>query len=99
MTPEEMAEALELSPTTIRNYLGGRTKPKFATIESWALRCGVPLDWLRTGALVSTGGTTPSPDGQHTGDSFGIAVVPDMYRYGPRRRSTDRYRHRDLVAA
>jgi len=44
-----MAEELELSRYTISNYLHGRTRPSRAVLRVWAMRCGVPFDWLLTG--------------------------------------------------
>ena len=46
----EIAAELGVSRTTISNYLWGRTIPRRADLVTWALRCGVPFDWLETGA-------------------------------------------------
>lgn len=45
----EMAELLEVSGNTVGNYLAGRSVPSAATLRVWAMRCGVPLDWIRYG--------------------------------------------------
>lgn len=42
----EMARHLGASRTTISNYLHGRTQPRRADLIAWAMRCGVPFDWL-----------------------------------------------------
>jgi transcriptional regulator with XRE-family HTH domain len=46
MKSAAMAEFLDVSENTIRNYLSGRTRPRLGVLRIWALRCGVPLDWL-----------------------------------------------------
>jgi transcriptional regulator with XRE-family HTH domain len=46
---EQMADEVGKSVTTIRNYLSGRTHPGRAVVVTWALRCGVPFDWLAYG--------------------------------------------------
>src|SRR4051812_9001888 len=48
----EMAETLDASRTTVSNYLHGRTKPRRPDLAMWALKCGVPLEWLVTGHTV-----------------------------------------------
>lgn len=51
----EMAEHLDLSRTTISNYLHGRTKPGRSDLRYWALKCGVPFDWLVQGVQSMEG--------------------------------------------
>ncbi len=58
----EMAEYLEVAPTTMSNYLSGRTRPKAAAIRAWAMRCGVPYRWLATG-VSDLGGPSDVPKG------------------------------------
>lgn len=48
----EMADYLEVSRTTVSNYLHGRTQPRRRDLRSWALRCGVPFDWIVEGSEV-----------------------------------------------
>ncbi len=43
---ETMAHEIRRSTTTIRNYLSGRTIPSHTVLVVWAMRTGVPLDWL-----------------------------------------------------
>jgi transcriptional regulator with XRE-family HTH domain len=47
----DMADYLGISRTTISNYINGRTEPKKQTLRLWAVRTGVPLEWLETGHL------------------------------------------------
>ncbi|WP_428831898.1 helix-turn-helix transcriptional regulator [Gulosibacter sediminis] len=48
---QDMAETLGVSRQTIGNYTSGRTNPSKATLMAWALRTGVPLEWLQTGHI------------------------------------------------
>lgn len=45
----EMADLLEVSGNTIGNYLAGRSIPSAAVLRVWAMRCGVPLEWIKYG--------------------------------------------------
>lgn len=45
----EMAAHLGISRTTVSNYLHGRTKPRRGDLIAWAMRCGVPFEWLVNG--------------------------------------------------
>lgn len=63
VTVSEMARHLGISRTTISNYLHGRTRPRRGDLIAWAMRCGVPFDWL-VGAdsnHVLDGEETPAP--------------------------------------
>lgn len=46
VTVSTMARHLGISRTTVSNYLHGRTQPRRSDLIAWALRCGVPFDWL-----------------------------------------------------
>lgn len=63
LTNEQMAEVLGVSTTTIRNYVSGRTSPKDGMLRQWALRCGVPYQWLKTGEVDSITPNTPGEQG------------------------------------
>ena len=45
----ELATEIGVARTTIGNYEAGRVKPRKIVLKAWALRCGVPLEWLETG--------------------------------------------------
>jgi len=49
VNPEGMASEIGRAPTTIRNYLSGRTDPSRGVVTAWAVRCGVDRDWLWDG--------------------------------------------------
>lgn len=44
-----MAEELGLTRVTVGNYLALRTTPSRSVLRVWALKCGVPFEWLLTG--------------------------------------------------
>ena len=59
---QEMAEYFDVSRNTIGNYLAERTKVDRRTLMLWALRTGVPVEWLETGI---------APTGDDGGDGVG----------------------------
>lgn len=65
----EMAAELGVAETTIRNYLSSRTTPHRGTLIAWALRCGVPFEWLAHGTVPGRDGG-PGPDGTGTSDQY-----------------------------
>lgn len=60
--PEEMAEHLGVHINTVRNYVGGRRSPNRSVLRVWALRTGVPFEWLNEG-------NEERPDPGATGDT------------------------------
>lgn len=68
---QEMAEYLGVSRNTVGNYLSGRTHPDRRTTRLWAIRTGVPLEWLEEGIIAPSG---DDPDG-------GDVVTPHTRRY------------------
>ena len=46
----QLAADLGVSRNTVGNYEGGKVTPRRPVLVSWALRTGVPLSWLETGA-------------------------------------------------
>ena len=52
VSTDEMAAVLEVSVRTIGNYENERTPVKGPVIKEWAMRCGVPYEWLRTGHVT-----------------------------------------------
>ena len=61
-----MAEYLGISRNTVGNYTSGRTVPDKRTLRLWAMRTGVPLEWLETGEV---------PDGDPQGPDGGVSVT------------------------
>lgn len=68
MKVSEMGEYLEVSPATMTNYLAGKKVPR-PVVVAWALRTGVPFEWLDTGmepiSPPPSGPRGPSDDGKN----------------------------------
>ncbi|MEV4902390.1 helix-turn-helix transcriptional regulator [Citricoccus sp. NPDC055426] len=45
----EFAEEIGISLKSVTNYENGHTAPRQIVMKAWALRTGVPLEWLQTG--------------------------------------------------
>ena len=79
---QEMSAELGVHRNTVSNYLSGRTLPPTSAVKVWALRCGVPYEWLRTGLEPHDGGPSApgdqggSPSGQKTNRTKLAAVLP-----------------------
>lgn len=43
---QQMADYLEVSRTSVSNWLNGRNRPSRPALRLWAMRCGVPFGWL-----------------------------------------------------
>lgn len=81
---QDMADYLEISRNTVGNYINGHTPPPGPVLRLWAMRCGVPYEWLRLGGdpLDSPrgGGATP-------GITAGILRILAPKTVVPQRRS------------
>jgi transcriptional regulator with XRE-family HTH domain len=56
----ELAEEIGVGRSTIVTYETGKSQPPRPVLLSWALRCGVPFEWLAD-LGPSTWGGQPSP--------------------------------------
>ena len=45
----EMADYLGVSRNTVSTWINGRITPSLQSRRLWAMRTGVPLEWLETG--------------------------------------------------
>lgn len=52
---DQMAAELGVHKNTITNYMRGHTVPSRGVLIAWALRTGVPFEWLLTGHLAEGG--------------------------------------------
>lgn len=57
----EMADYLGVSRNTVSNWINGRVPPGKQSIRLWAMKTGVPYEWLHDGVSSS-----PSPSGPTT---------------------------------
>lgn len=72
MTNLDMAKVLEVSPNTVSNYINGNTQPRKLYLREWALKTGVPLEWLETGEFPGTPETEKAAARQASG---GIGIM------------------------
>lgn len=63
---QEMADYLGVERNSVSRWINGRTQPSKQTLRLWAMRTGVPLEWLETGA---------PPPGLEPG-TYGFTVCP-----------------------
>lgn len=56
---QEMADYLDVGRNTVSNWINGHNPPPGPAVRLWAMRCGVPLEWLKDGIETST----PTPGG------------------------------------
>ena len=90
----EMAAYLEVSRNTVSSWINGRNRPPAATVKLWALRCGVPYEWLAHGIDPGDGGDAPgnvrpgAPNGGITSGGLPTAEVLTFVRPLTHRRST-----------
>jgi len=60
----EMADYLGVTRQTVGNWINGHVKPSRQSLLLWALRTGVPLEWIETGTVSdSSEHEKPRPDG------------------------------------
>lgn len=60
---QDMAEYMGISRNTITNWTHDKSRPTRGDLRLWAMRTGVPLEWLETG-------TAPQPDGPEGGSTL-----------------------------
>lgn len=51
----ELAQDIGISRNTVANYEHGKTKARRPVILAWAVRTGVPVEWLWTGSTEAPG--------------------------------------------
>jgi len=59
LTVHEMAEYLGVTRGTVSTWINGHIAPSTQTMMLWAMRTGVPFEWLTDG--VDTTATAPCP--------------------------------------
>lgn len=75
---QDMADYLEVSRNTVGTWINGRNKPSPQTVRLWALRCGVPFEWLRHGIV---GALSPQPGGDAVWAPRGSNPEPADYKF------------------
>lgn len=56
----ELAHDIGVSRNTVANYEHDKTKARRPVVLAWAVRCGVPMEWLWTGSTELA--TAPMPE-------------------------------------
>lgn len=51
----ELARDIGVSRNTVANYERGKTTARRPVVLAWAVRCGVPIEWLWTGRVPESG--------------------------------------------
>lgn len=51
MSVQEMADYLDVDRSTVSTWINNRIYPPFATQRLWAMRTGVPFEWLHHGDM------------------------------------------------
>lgn len=59
VTVQEMADYLGVTRGSVGNWINGRIEPSLQTTRLWALRTGVPFEWLERGEVPAP--TPPVP--------------------------------------
>lgn len=49
VSAQQMADYLDVSRNTISNWINGRVTPSTQSVRLWAIRTGVPYEWLQNG--------------------------------------------------
>lgn len=49
LSTEDLAAELDVTARTVTNYETGQTRPRRPTLALWALKTGVPFEWLDGG--------------------------------------------------
>lgn len=76
----EMGEYLGITRETAGRYINGKADMPLQTMRLWALRTGVPFEWLKTGEAPSPGGDgasseCPQPGSNRRPADYKSAVV------------------------
>jgi transcriptional regulator with XRE-family HTH domain len=64
----EIADHLGVSLNTVNNWLGEKTKIRYAFVVLWAQKTGVSLDWLLDDDTIHLGDDSIHPDDEHVED-------------------------------
>lgn len=51
MSVQDMADFLGVARNTVSTWINDRIHPSEQTLKLWAIRTGVPLEWLKHGAV------------------------------------------------
>lgn len=78
----ELARDIDVSRNTVHNYETEKVAPRRIVLRAWALRTGVPLEWIETGVAPGGGG---DPHEGLKSPNYGLIAQPVSLRHAPRR--------------
>lgn len=52
---QDMADYLDVSRNTVSAWINGRTPPSTQSLRLWALRTGLPYEWIKDGEVSQNG--------------------------------------------
>lgn len=55
LSQSDFAAEIDVSPRSVSNYESEAVTPKKIVLKAWALRTGVPLEWIETGEVPNNG--------------------------------------------
>lgn len=91
----EMAEYLEVHRNTVSNWIYGHARPPASAVKLWAMRCGVPYEWLSgQSSYIRSGIHEDSRPGYHPVDSELAAGMKPISHLVPLVRPADAARIR-----
>ncbi len=70
---QEMADYLGVARNTVSTWINGKIVPSVQTQRLWALRCGVPYEWVHAGAM---NGDSPPPGIRATSGAPATGLEP-----------------------
>jgi transcriptional regulator with XRE-family HTH domain len=69
---DQLAIRMEVTRSTISNAENGHGTPRRATINAWAMACGVPATWIKTGCGPDNPTTDKPTDWEQLDDLPGL---------------------------
>ena len=79
---QEMADYLGVARNTVSTWINGRIEPSTQTKRLWALRTGVPFEWLDRGEVTPANdeGTRAGTTGRSSGNVVTLSEVLTIKR-------------------
>ena len=81
LSVQDMAEYLGVSRNTVGTWINDHVRPSEQTFKLWALRTGVPLEWLKHGQVQPFPGRLAGNEQQSTTTDATSAKLPITHEY------------------
>ena len=85
LSPEQLAHDIDVSRATVYNYESPayERKRRPIALKAWAVRCGVPYEWVKAGTVALTDkGPDSDPTQRIRPSGCTVATFPTMARRG-----------------